>query len=114
MISLYSQLTGGVVELKETNFERGITADNKRNYDFKVFKHDAGGTTQSIERGKTTLKPYHALLQELEVELSSSGYLLDLSSPSCRHYNCKNCVQVFNSREEAINSGYRPCGNCKP
>jgi hypothetical protein len=44
-ISLYSQLTGGVVELRETQTEKGIAADNKRNYNFKVFKHDAGGIT---------------------------------------------------------------------
>ncbi|HEO64253.1 MAG TPA: hypothetical protein ENI73_00130 [Spirochaetes bacterium] len=78
-ISLYSQLTGGVVELREIQSEKGSTADNKRNYDFKVFKHDAGGTTQEKEHDKSTLKPHHALLQELEQELYSSGYLLDLS-----------------------------------
>ncbi|XPV68322.1 MAG: hypothetical protein ACNI25_13580 [Halarcobacter sp.] len=77
-ISLYSQLTGGVVELKETQSEKSITSDNKRNYDFKVFKHDAGGTTQDKDQDKTTIKPHHALLQELEAELLSSGYLLDL------------------------------------
>lgn len=80
VISLYSQLTGGVVELREIQLEKGSTSDNKRNYDFKVFKHDAGGTTQDREQDKTTIKPYHALLQELEVELSTSGYLLDLSN----------------------------------
>jgi len=79
VISLYSQLTGGVVELRETQSEKGSTSDNKRNYDFKVFKHDAGGTTQDKEQDRTTIKPYHALLQDLEVELSSSGYLLDLA-----------------------------------
>lgn len=80
VISLYSQLTGGVVELRETQSEKGSTSDNKRNYDFKVFKHDAGGTTQDREQDKTTIKPYHALLQELEAELSTSGYLLDLAN----------------------------------
>ena len=80
VISLYSQLTGGVVELRETQSEKGSTSDNKRNYDFKVFKHDAGGTTQDKEQDKATIKPYHALLQELEAELSSSGYLLDLDN----------------------------------
>jgi hypothetical protein len=80
VISLYSQLTGGVVELRETQSGKGSTSDNKRKYDFKVFKHDAGGTTQDSEQDKTTIKPYHALLQELEAELSTSGYLLDLSN----------------------------------
>lgn len=79
-ISLYSQLTGGVVELKETQTEKGFTANNKRNYDFKVFKHDAGGSEQGKEQDKSIIKPHHALLQELEQELLSSGYLLDLST----------------------------------
>jgi micrococcal nuclease len=33
---------------------------------------------------------------------------------SCKHFNCKNCTEVFDSREAAIKAGYRPCGNCKP
>ncbi len=80
VISLYSQLTGGVVELRETQSDRGSTSDNKRNYDFKIFRHDAGGTTHDKEQDKITIKPYHALLQELEAELSTSGYLLDLAN----------------------------------
>lgn len=32
----------------------------------------------------------------------------------CRHYDCKNCVKSFSSREAAIAAGYRPCGICKP
>jgi micrococcal nuclease len=33
---------------------------------------------------------------------------------SCKHFNCKNCTEVFDSREAAIKAGYRPCGGCKP
>ncbi len=32
----------------------------------------------------------------------------------CKHFNCKNCKAVFESRKEAVSTGYRPCGNCKP
>lgn len=32
----------------------------------------------------------------------------------CRHFNCKNCRAVFKSRKEAIEAGYRPCGECSP
>ena len=35
-------------------------------------------------------------------------------APGCRHYNCKNCVRIFNSRDEAIRAGFKPCGMCKP
>jgi len=34
--------------------------------------------------------------------------------PSCRYYNCSNCIAVFSSREEAIKAGYVPCKVCKP
>ena len=35
-------------------------------------------------------------------------------SPGCRHYNCKNCVEVFKTKQTATQAGYRPCGMCKP
>lgn len=34
--------------------------------------------------------------------------------PGCRNFNCKNCVAVFATREEAVAGGYRPCGTCRP
>lgn len=79
VISLYSQLTGGVVELREANIESVQAADNKRNYDFKVFKHDAGGTTEDKEGLKEVIKPHHSLLTELEEKLAADGYLADLT-----------------------------------
>ena len=30
----------------------------------------------------------------------------------CQHYNCKNCVKVFRSVNEAVNAGYRPHKQC--
>lgn len=32
--------------------------------------------------------------------------------PGCRNYACKACTQVFQSREEALAAGYRPCRQC--
>lgn len=80
-ISLYSQMTGGVVEVLERQAEHSRTADNKRNYDFKVFRHDAGGTASDISTSTETIKPHHALLTELEAALSQSGYLVDVTDP---------------------------------
>ncbi len=34
--------------------------------------------------------------------------------PGCRYYDCANCTAIFNSKEEALSSGYRPCKICKP
>lgn len=88
VISLYSQITGGVVESREASQEHARSTDNKRNYDFKVFRHDAGGTEHEKGGIKEVIKPHHSLLAELESELGAKGYLLDLTkempSPSLR------------------------------
>lgn len=81
-ISLYSQLTGGVVEMREEHVESSAIADNKRKYDFKVFKHDAGGSTTDKEQSKEVIKPYHSFLIELEQLLEEHGHLIDLNSGS--------------------------------
>lgn len=33
---------------------------------------------------------------------------------SCKHFRCKNCTRTFSSRQQALDAGFRPCGNCKP
>jgi hypothetical protein len=33
---------------------------------------------------------------------------------SCRYAHCPNCVARFTTRQEAIDAGFRPCGNCDP
>jgi len=32
----------------------------------------------------------------------------------CKYFNCKKCAKIFQDRESAIKSGYKPCGICKP
>jgi len=61
------------------------------------------------------------ILQKEETKQTNSGRIYHgntkskiFHSSSCRYYNCKNCTRVFNSREEAINAGYRPCKVCNP
>lgn len=78
-ISIYSQLTGGVVDVREHTSNTISNVDNKRHYDFKVFKHDTGGSSSSGDSQKAVIKPHHALLTELEDELQNSGHLLDLT-----------------------------------
>jgi len=34
--------------------------------------------------------------------------------PACKHFTCKNCTEVFSSRQAALEAGYRPCGGCNP
>jgi micrococcal nuclease len=35
-------------------------------------------------------------------------------SPACRHFLCADCTRAFSTREEALASGYSPCGFCRP
>lgn len=83
VISLYSQLTGGIVESRETVREYSKSADNKRAYDFKVFRHDAGGVANDKSASKELVKPHHSVLVELEDELRKQGFLLDLDVEDC-------------------------------
>ena len=34
--------------------------------------------------------------------------------PGCRYFNCGACTAIFDNREAAIRSGYRPCKVCNP
>lgn len=34
--------------------------------------------------------------------------------PGCKDYYCKNCLEPLATREQALSSGYRPCGMCRP
>jgi len=35
-------------------------------------------------------------------------------SPDCKFSKSKKCTAVFNTRDQAIQEGYKPCGICKP
>lgn len=82
VISLYSQITGGIVESRETTREHARNADDKRAYDFKIFRHNAGGTDSDKSGTREVIKPHHSLLAELEHELAAQGYLFDLAKHS--------------------------------
>ena len=80
--SLYSQLTGGVVELREVNSEKAYAQDNKRKYDLKIFRLEAGGTGEDKNALKAVMTPHHSVLIELEEELAKRGCLVDLTDVS--------------------------------
>ncbi len=45
--------------------------------------------------------------------IGNTGTLVFHSS-GCQYSESKNCTAVFNTREEAIQKGYKPCGTCNP
>jgi hypothetical protein len=77
--SLYSQLTGGLVHQFEASSHSQNDNKNLRNYDFKIFKHEAGGTAINSESLKETWVSHHDLFNRLEEELFNAGFAVDLS-----------------------------------
>lgn len=45
--------------------------------------------------------------------LGNTGSLVFHNS-DCKYSKSKQCTMVFNSRDEAVQDGYKPCGTCKP
>jgi hypothetical protein len=59
----------------------------------------AGTTTQ----GNQQAGPYHG---------NTSSRIFHQSG--CKMFDCINCTEVVQNRDQAIGSGYRPCGMYKP
>ncbi len=57
--------------------------------------------TPSISVAKSSLGAYHG----------NTGSMI-LHAPGCKYYACSNCTAVFHTKDEAIKSGYKPCGVC--
>lgn len=79
-VSLYSQLTGGMVEIIERQNDQTKSQDSKRHYNLKVFQHEASNKSDKHQTSRETLKPHHSFLQELESELENNGHLIEISS----------------------------------
>ncbi len=76
--SLFSQLSGGIVQTVEASSTTSANSKNLRNYDFKIFKHEAGGTGTSSQRLKETRVSHHEIYNDLEQKLFQNGYALTI------------------------------------
>jgi len=76
--SLYSQISGGIAQSFEVSSLSSENSKNIRNYDFKVFKHEAGGTGTESQGVKETRVSHHEVLNELERELFEQGYTAEI------------------------------------
>ena len=45
--------------------------------------------------------------------IGNTGTLV-FHNPDCNYSKSKKCTAVFNTKDEAIQEGYKPCGTCKP
>ena len=78
MSSLYSQLSGGVVQSFEASTTSSENSKNLRNYDFKIFKHESGGTESGAQSFKEIRASHHEIYNELENALFKHGYTVEI------------------------------------
>jgi len=76
--SLYSQLSGGIIQSVETSSTSTENNKNLRNYNFKVFKHEAGGVESESQELKEVRVSHHELYNELENALFEEGYAAEI------------------------------------
>ena len=76
--SLYSQLSGGIIQSVEASSTSSENSKNLRNYDFKIFKHEAGGTESESQVLKEIRVSHHDIYNELENELFEKGYAAEI------------------------------------
>ncbi len=86
-------------EVEARRDRRGLWADENPVAPW-AFRHQGGAENQ----------PKEDATGDLHGNIKSKAF----HHSSCPHYQCKNCIVVFKTREEAIRAGYHPCGNCKP
>lgn len=76
--SLYSQLTGGIIQQAEFSSVTSGDSRNLRNYNFKIFKHDAGSIKSESQTLKESRVSHHDLYNDLEVQLFEAGYTAEI------------------------------------
>ncbi len=76
--SLYSQVSGGVLQSYEVSSNSSEHNKNLRNYNFKIFKHEAGGTDTESQGLKEVRVSHHEVYNELERELFKHGYIAEI------------------------------------
>tara|TARA_R110000787_G_scaffold257599_1_gene362789 strand:+ start:343 stop:1416 length:1074 start_codon:yes stop_codon:yes gene_type:complete len=76
--SLYSQLSGGIVQSVEASSTTTENNKNLRSYDFKILKHEAGGTESEAQALKEVRVSHHEIYNELESALFDEGYAAEI------------------------------------
>ena len=96
-----------------------LESEIKRRRTFGIISHPDAGKTTLTEK----LLLFGGAIQEAGAvksnKITSSIYRGNTRSfvfhrNTCEHFNCKNCIETFQRRDEAIAAGFRPCGKCRP
>ena len=98
--------------LIDSRNETLLITSGKQNFgDFDVYDYSSSGTVGSSGSGSTTT--YHSGTSDSYVGNSNTGKFHAPGCGSVDQMKPSNKV-YFSSRDEAIDRGYSPCGNCQP
>lgn len=101
----------GELEQEARIARRGLWRDPKPTapWEWRAEKRGGGGAGSEVVRSAAPTAA--AISRTLYHGNTRSGVF---HQSTCKDFNCKNCTIGLSTREEAINSGYRPCGMCRP
>ena len=69
--------------------------------------------TKPVETKITQAQTEDNIIED-NLKLSGNTGTYVFHSSDCKFSKSKKCTSFFNTREEAIQEGYKPCGICKP
>lgn len=72
-------------------------------WQFRLARRESAGSSRRATRSTLVEEPF-----------SGNRRSRVFHRQACRQFSCPNCVRGFATRSEAIEAGFRPCGNCRP
>ena len=82
-------------------------------FDSEKFK-TAWGVTEAESNETEVEKSIPDIPIEDTAKLIGNTGTLVFHNPDCQYSKSKKCTAVFNTKDGAIQEGYKPCGTCKP
>ncbi len=82
-------------------------------FDSEKFK-----TAWGVTEAESTETEVEESIPDIPIEdtaklIGNTGTLV-FHNPDCQYSKSKKCTAIFNTKDEAIQKGYKPCGTCKP
>lgn len=112
----YVTTIDSIESLTDLDFLNELPDDLEEKIEFRKAKNTSFWTTTAKQPPRSEIRTKISTEKESRRAVMYHGNLKSkiFHRPECRSYNCKDCTATFNSRQDAINAGYRPCKVCKP
>lgn len=117
----------GIISVGENNKYGHPTEDTLSRYrdaDVKLFRTDMNGDihiqsdgkklTVSVEKGENAITNPTSQSSTNEVKYIGNKNSKVFHYPTCKNLPAEKNQVSFSTRDEAVDAGYKPCGNCKP